>query len=324
MGYMNFRSYLLASALTTATLTAATGSDVINGTCGSAGTNGGTTASCARPASNQVPAPAAAVGYNTNTFSTTRFSASDVDMKGTYLPGFQWYLYNFFGSHPTSAHIAFTGDGSVSVGQGGNGYNGTLASAGQINGYPGFVGTAFGGGAYIEAVVKFDAKKFNGVGIGWPAFWTNSLEGDIGTKSHYFEADLLEYFQGQWNDPLNTSHLGITDWYHPWPHYSVGAFYGSSQSEWSSYNTIAMLWVPATRSMNGYINFYYNGTLMFSQKYTQFTDSDQSAPSASTPWAFGIVDQQHLVIQAGASTTYPITIQSVNVWQANAKANLHH
>ena len=283
-----------------------------------------------------VPPVAAAVGYNKNTFSTNAFSTSSVDMRGTYASGFQWYLFNFFGSAPTAAHITINGDKSIAVGQGGNDYNAALSSAAQIRRSPGYVGTAFGGGAYIEAVVKFDAQAFNGIGIGWPSFWTNALESNMGTSQwpgqaagyhHSIEADILEYFQGQWSDPLNQYSASLHDWYGPsgsGDQYAIGTAYTVPQADFSNYNTVAMLWVPATGTTDGHINFYWNGNLVSTQSYTQLTDADQPPPSASTPWAFGIIDQDHLVIETGSDNTYPITIQSVNVWQASANSNLHH
>ena len=41
-----------------------------------------------------------------------------------------------------------------------------------------------------------------------------------------------------------------------------------------------------------------------------------------TPWTFGILDQQHVVLILGTGPGEPMTIESVNVWQASAANNL--
>jgi hypothetical protein len=279
-----------------------------------------------------APAPAAAVGFNENTYSSNAFATSNVDMTGTFASGFQWYLFNFFGSTPTAANITINGDKSITIGQGGNTYNATLSSAGYLSGSPNFVGTAFGGGAYIQAVIKFNPPAY--AGPGFPAFWANALESNLGTSQwpgqaagygHSIEADILEYYEGQFSAPLNQYSASLIDWYGSSGNkYGVGTVYTVPQASFSNYNTVAMLWVPATATADGYVNYYWNGSLVSSKSYTQLTNADQPPPSVGTPWAFGIIDQGHLVIETGSNSTYPITIQSVNVWQPNANSNMHN
>ncbi len=279
------------------------------------------------------PTVASSVGYCLNTFASGSFSTSNVDMGKTYKQGFQWYPFNFYGLSPVTTHITFNGDKSITVGQGGNGFNANLASAGHTGGWPGyFVGTAFGGGAYIQAVIKFNAHAYNGIGIGWPAFWGGALEQEIGTAQwpgqaanylHYIETDIFEYFQGQWNASLNAYQATTIDWYGTGgTNYSTYADPTVPQADFSNYNTVAMLWVPATSTTKGYINYYWNGTLVKSVGYTQLTNSDAPPPSASKPWTFGIIDQDHLVIEMGSDNVYPLTVQSVDVWQKSTTSNM--
>jgi hypothetical protein len=283
-----------------------------------------------QPCQQTVPPIAAAVGYNTNTFSTNAFSTSNTDMGATFATGYQWYPFNFYGNTPTVANTTINSDGSITVGEGGNTYNATIASAGYVGSSPNYIGTAFGGGAYIQAVIKFNPAAY--VGPGWPSFWTNALEGNLGTSQwpgqasgygHSIEADILEYFETQFSDPPNQYSAGLHDWYGSGSQYSLGTNYTVPQATFANYNTIAMLWVPATSTVDGYINYYWNGALVSSTSYTQLTSGDSPPPSSSTPWAFGIIDQDHLVIEAGSNNTYPIQIQSVSVWQLNGSANLH-
>ncbi len=61
---------------------------------------------------------------------------------------------------------------------------------------------------------------------------------------------------------------------------------------------------------------------MKSVGYTQLTNSDAPPPSASKPWTFGIIDQDHLVIEMGSDNVYPLTVQSVDVWQKSTTSNM--
>jgi hypothetical protein len=47
------------------------------------------------------------------------------------------------------------------------------------------------------------------------------------------------------------------------------------------------------------------------------------APPVNQPWAFGRLDHQHLVLIVGTGPNEPVTIRSVNAWQAAASNNLH-
>ena len=79
------------------------------------------------------------------------------------------------------------------------------------------------------------------------------------------------------------------------------------------------------REQSGFINYYWNGALVRSQTYTQFTSADAGlVPSASTPWAFGVLDGQHITLLFGSNNKFPITVGNVQVWQANASQNMVH
>jgi len=240
---------------------------------------------------------------------------------------------NFCGFTPTTAHITLNSDGSVTAGQGDNDFNANLLSAGHIGGWPGsYVGTAFGGGAYIQAEVKFNAESYDGITTGWPAFWTYALEPELGVTQwpgqasgyqHYFEGDIFEYFQGQWGGPLDSYSATSIDHYgiNAAGNHSISTPYTVPQADFLSYNTIAMLWVPATSTTDGYIKYYWDGHLVSSTSYSQLTSSDAPPPSASKPWTFGIIDQDHLVLEMGSNNIYPITVDNVQVWQSRTTSN---
>jgi hypothetical protein len=285
--------------------------------------------------SPSVPTIPASVGYNTQTFTTSSFTTTNTDTLKSYQSGYQWYAFNFYSSTPTFANTKINSDGSISVGQGGNTYNANLSSAGSISASPHFVGTAFGGGAYIEVTASFNAQSAS-ISTGWPAIWTGALENMRGINNqwpgqasgylHYTENDIMEYFQGAFSAPLTTYGATNHDWYgvNSSGNYSDGTTVSAgSQAIFSNQNTYAMLWVPATSTTDGYINYYFNGQSVASKMYQQLTASDVPKPDGQ-PWAFGIIDQDHLAILLGSNNTYPVTVFSVQVWQANASANLHN
>jgi hypothetical protein len=57
------------------------------------------------------------------------------------------------------------------------------------------------------------------------------------------------------------------------------------------------------------------------RRWTKF--DNQPPPPTNQPWAFGRLDQEHLVLILGTGPNEPMTIRSVNVWQASDSNNLH-
>jgi hypothetical protein len=290
--------------------------------------------SCTAPA--VAPPIAQAVGYVVNTFSTGPFTTTNTDTGLTYAKGYQWYGFNFFGVTPTFANNTINAsDGSITAGQGGDGYNSNVATAGYIATAPGYVGTAFGGGAYVQAIVKFNVASAD-ISNGWPSFWANAMEEYLGTDQwpgqatgyvNFIEADLLEHFLGAYGT-INQYQATLINWYgipaNPTPHITQFVDPSVPAANFSSYNTVAMLWVPATATTSGYVNYYWNGSVVQSISYTQYQTSDTPPLTNSTPWAYGVMDVNHFVLQFGSNNQYPITVYSVQVWQANSLSNMHN
>jgi hypothetical protein len=275
---------------------------------------------------NQIPLAAANAGYTVNTFISNSFSTANVDMGKTYASGFQWYAYNFFYTTPTVANVTLNSDGSMTVGLGGASYSApTMMTAGSKSASPYYTGTAFGGGAYIEASLKFNAQSLP-TNAEWPAFWASGLEAYTGSQwsgqatgyEHFIEVDIMEYFEGEFSQPLTGFASNLHDWYGPngsLSNYDVSFNGSETQAFFSAYHKYGVLWIPATSTASGSLTFYIDGTQIGKQTYTQFT-TQSPPPSTSTPWAFGVIDGQHLVLQFDSNNTYPITVQSVNVWQS--------
>lgn len=291
------------------------------------------------------PSAVTAAGYTTETFATvSNFTPQTVDMNLTDAPGYQWYFFNFFGQAATSALTTLNADGSVTTAAFTNNSNATMSSAAQISAAPYFRGTAFGGGGYFEATLSFDAAAVN-TSTGWPSWWTMSLEhlsglstqqwkGQASGYDHFIEPDIFEADLG--SGYPNAYGGNVHDWYGAWNSKACPSYCNvqlpfstvvrtvPSTTNFSSYHRYGLLWIPATASKKGSLTYYFDGVQVGpSTTYSQFS-TQKPVPSSSTPWTFGVVDQQHLVLILGAGASTPMQVQSVTVWQASTKSNMHN
>lgn len=280
---------------------------------------------------------AAAAGYATHTYSASNFSAANVDIGASYASGFKLYLSNFFGAQTPPSAVTFNQDGSLSALYAAT-ENLTLSSVAAISAAPGFVGTAFGGGAFITAQISFDPASVN-MAIGWPSFWAMAVEhlcnltiqwpGQAAGYGHFIETDIFEFIRNQAAYP-NAYASTLHDWYGLWnptdgwrvvdSDFTDGTMVQSAGTDYTKFNTVGMLWVPATPTTDGSIKFFFNNSQVGPAiTWKQFTG--QAPPPVGAPWAFGVIDQQHLGLIVG-SASGAITVKSIDVWQRSAANNL--
>jgi hypothetical protein len=285
------------------------------------------------------------VGYTVNTFSS--FSPQSIDLANSGKSGFQWYPWNFFGSHAQTANIVVNGDGSVTLNGDTTGPNGELATAAPAHNSAKYVGTAFGGGAYIEASIMFDPATVAAANSkGWPSFWSMALE-HLATQSeqwkgksrgyqHFIEADFFEYDMLPSKLGLNYYGASLHDWYGSFKTscapqafcdaslpYSDALTMVPATTDFKQYHRYGFLWVPATAAHGGYARYYFDGNLVGPAiAWTLY--SDQPAIPNGQPWQYGVIDKQHLVLILGTGVNEPMTIGSVNVWQSSDSQNLHN
>jgi hypothetical protein len=283
-------------------------------------------------------AQAAAAGYATHTYSASSFSTANVDMAKTYAPGFELYLANFFGVQTAPSAVTFNGDGSLSALSPGNS-NTTLASCAAISGGAGFVGTAFGGGAFVVAQIAFDPTTVTQA-LGWPSVWAMAIEhlcnmniqwpGQAAGYGHFIEADIFEWVRYQPTYP-GAYAATLHDWYGIWTSgggwqvansdFNAGTAKSAATIDWTQWQTVAMLWIPATATTPGSIKFFLNDSQVGPGiTWTQFT-GQAPPPGPAAPWTFGIIDQQHLGVIVGSSSG-PIKVKSIDVWQVDGSNNL--
>lgn len=222
------------------------------------------------------------------------------------------------------------------------GPNGELATASPTGIPGGFVGTAFGGGGYFEATFKFDPQdviknNFNG----WPSWWSMALEHMVNFETrqwpgqqegyeHFIEADFFEYDLKDYVRKGNLNYFGgaLHDWFGlpggQYNHVSLPARVIAREvpinTDFTQYHRYGFLWVPATATQDGYAEHYFDGRRVGRRiAWRQFTNQ---APPPKPPWMFSIIDRNHLVLILGTGPNEPMTIQSVNVWQASDVQNM--
>lgn len=286
-----------------------------------------------------VPTPCAAVGYMTKTFATvSNFSTKTVDIEQTYRSGYQWYPWNWFSGSSPKNHLILAG-GTISA-SGETGPNGQLSSAAKTASAPYFVGTAFGGGLCVEFEISYDVHDTKS-SQGFPAFWAMAKEhldtqlsdqwtGQPKGFEHFAEWDILEAYKIK-NPGFLSSWM---DWYGIYQKTCPNSGYCKVASsfvntpgaipdrlDWEhKWHRVTGVWVPATQSKLGSIQTFVDDRPL-APPYTWKQFSNQgSPPTKSTPWTFGIIDQQHLVLLLGSNDT-PIRVRRVRVFQSSSANN---
>jgi hypothetical protein len=290
--------------------------------------------------SSEIPPEAVAVHYTVHTFSST-FSASEVDISNTSKSGFKWYPWKFFGSTANLSSIGINADGSVTLSGDATGPNGQLATASSTAMPGGFVGAAFGGGGYFEATFRFDPQDVIwNVSKGWPSWWSMAIEHMVGLDTrqwhgqqknyeHFIEVDFFEYdlasyirqgqlnyFGGAIHDTFGLPGKGKTI---STP-YSIMVREVPRSTDFTQYHRYGFLWVPATATHSGYAEYYFDGKRVGQKvSWRQYTNQ---APPPKPPWIFSILDKNHLVLVLGTGIHRPMTVASVDVWQASDHDNM--
>ncbi len=283
--------------------------------------------------------PAAAAGYSTLTFDST-FAPATVDIERTYTRGFEWYVFNFFGFQAPDP-VSLSAGAAVINGSAGNA-NAQICSAG-MDGGGNWVGTAFGGGAYFEATLKFDPALVD-VKNGWPSWWSMAVEHLAQTSDeqwveqaaeykHFAELDFFEYDVQGFGLGRNTWGGACWDWHGVYGDCPDTGFCGVLSppgsdiirtnpvgTDYNTFHRYGLLWVPATDTTLGSVTWYFDDLpIGHSVTWSKFTDQP---PPPVTPWRFGVVDQQHLALVLGSGEGQPMTVSLVKVWQKSSDNNL--
>jgi hypothetical protein len=300
---------------------------------------------------SSVPAPAGAVGYTQQTFSSSAWNSGN----STTAPAGNWYSYNIFGATMPAGGIVQNANGSLTLTGIGNQLTGidTIAYNNSYSPIP-FKGIAFGGGAYFQCSYSFSGTPSGNNNV---AFLIGDVEEATGYVSQTSGHQWLEYDVGEWNANSFTSH-GFSMW--NW--YKLGggnvnveppSVVASSPITGISPNAHqgvveGLLWVPATATTQGYVIQYENGAVVGQQgtnaqgisanySWNQYnasclgTGAGGTLPpnfttSGACPLsALSVTDVRHMhMIMLSSYATTPALVTNCQVWQASTVGNIVH
>ena len=276
-----------------------------------------------------VPAPAKAVGYTTNTFNST--------MLGTTIGTLQ--EFNFFSLSQPSDWFTQNGDGSLALtGQPtpGRGYGALVSPAdyNSTNTYK-YQGIAFGGGMYYQVTFSFTGTQ-TGDPMSVQMYDVLSLSGY--TPQNVTGYMGIEIDGPEFNRPGSSTQYGVSchNYYYPsgGPKARIdptvltsgGSPITIPSGSLAGSNTYGMLWVPATATTQGYIQWYFNGVQVGpTVAWNQYNVNQAFPPSNTASTVCNVLDTLRMVPVVGtASTATPMTITSVQIWQGPGADNAQY
>jgi hypothetical protein len=297
--------------------------------CGSGSDAGQTAASSSQTGTVVVsseppgdpPAPAAAVGYTNKTFDSTTLGNSIGTVQA----------WNFFGNRVPDGGIVQNGDGSLTLtGNSGNSYGATVSTAAQSYRQPQFwQGIAFGGGAYFEVSSSYSGTPFGDL----MAIWALDIESASGITSETTQGYMGIELDGPEFDVYGSSsqygiachnyfyNSGAKSVANPFVLENGGSPVTIPSGKLSNQNTYGTLWVPATSSTQGYLQFFFNNQQVGpTVRWNQYSANQGFPPTGSD--VCNVLDTLHMIPLIGTSnTSSPMTIASFRVWQGSGASN---
>lgn len=320
---------LSSTASVSAQFTSANGNPqvTIGGVWGAGGGGGGCSG---------VPAPAAAVGFCTLTFSSTTLGTTT----GT------WQNCNWY-SQPSSG-ITQNGDGSITINipstAGGNSFNANLCTAVYNGSFsPAFQGIAFYTGGYFCALLSYTGTPPGYTVAGWPSWWSLAVEWQIASQTGSYSAvawpgqsqPYVNYLESDFFEALvpgsaTTYEESQHDWYGV-PGSISEVSQGQTPIGSGAFTTprwVCEMRVPATSTTQGYSQAYLDHTSVGSQYFWNQYSSANGPPPVNGTTAYSIGDNQHFDLILGNSynsnTTLPFTIHQIAVYQLSSSNNIVH
>ena len=264
-----------------------------------------------------IPAIAAAVGYDTETFGPAINVGTTPNPTTSYpqfTNGANMVPFDFLGTSWTNIGET-NSNGSVTLDGTGETYGNGLATASVTPPGQTLNGIAFGGGGYFQVTMS---------GNGPMSFWMNdaaTMNGasngtGVNAEDSWVEADIAEF------DTPGAYGFTLHNWYG-----AVGSGDVVNANEngasppganYTQPNAYGMLWVPATATTQGYVKFYFNGQQVGNTITWNKYKPGSGPPSLSNGTAFSVLDQLHLALILGAGSSTSTTVYNVEVWQASA------
>lgn len=277
------------------------------------------------------PAPAVSAGYNTNTLCDAFDSTAQIDTTYSQAAGFTWYQpeglfrYDDANSNKICTPITISQASGILTTQGTSTCKqARLQTATYKATAPGYLGTTFTGGWYIEARILMPTTSFVGqVDFNYPSFWSQDITGDIGPDGRYpNDSNVNDFIENDMLDPVPvggnnghwTNHFGQAI---RWRCTNGGCSSVTSNTCFSTasdafnddnqYHTYGQLWIPMSKNGGtGVVKCYFDGALKGQFTYTA---SDN----------ISLIDTQNFVpkINAGyyGGAPIPASWDYVMVWQ---------
>lgn len=297
----------------------------------------------------QSPAPPVAqkYGFITKTFDT-KFDDENLDRGDRRDRFFHWYIYRMFGYTADTSNISAKDDGSITLSGQYPTLNAQIATITPLEETPHFRGTAFGGGGYFSASLKFNPRDVSpGHLNGWPSFWALPVESAFGKGGrsrsqwpgqapgfqHNIEIDILEYIHSDIDMAAGKFRYGaaIHDWYGVYGvdcqklcgvQNPIKLEYLPPDTNWNQFHDYGLLWVPATEMSNGFAEFYFDGKLMGRSTSWSLWDTNLRLPPPKGDWIYSWIDKQHFFLIIGTGVSQPLTVRRVEVWQTDQSKNI--
>jgi hypothetical protein len=167
----------------------------------------------------------------------------------------------------------------------------------------------------IEHMVNLDGRQWPGQQAGYEHF----IEAD------FFEYDAKDYVK---DGKLNNFGGALHDWFGlPTAQYNDASLpfrlivrEVPANTDFTQYHRYGFLWVPATAARDGYAEHYFDGRRV--GRRIAWRPYNNQAPPPRPPWMFSVIDRNHLVLILGTGVNQPMTVQSVEVWQASGARNM--
>lgn len=271
-------------------------------------------------------------------------SQSSIDVAASGAVGFKWYPQHWFGSEVTPPSKIGVANSVLELA-------GVLQTAIISRTDPShYIGSVFGGGAYFEARIAFDPARGALASQAFPAFWSMAIEhiydsasfsdvqwtGQAPGYAHFIELDFMEAFHLP-----NESYVGKKGYYgtiHDWSGtYGQNGWTNNIQNngnkfsnvgavDWSAFHTYGCLWVPATATAPGYVQWFFDnkpGSIVYwkgpigdpplpTQSLNVYTPSTPALAAAT----YAKLDEQRLALSLMTDPNWPMLVDWVKVWQA--------
>ena len=306
---------------------------------------GAAAAQSANAREDVVPAPARSAGYLEHMFRS-RFVAGDVNLQDERTASFRRFRGRLFCYPPVDRAAVSQAEGEQGVVLGDSRRaNYGIATAAPAKDSAGWVGVAFGGGAYIEAQLRFDpAASRDAPQKGWPAFWGMAIEhlaalpgeqwpGQPQGYQRFNEVDIFEYDLTRFGLPEAGYGSALHDWYGRYQHTCATGYCHHSTAmpdvrmkpppatDFNRFHKYGFLWIPATAHTPGRAQFFFDGKLIGKPaSWDHLTDRIPELEMRSA--GFSVLDRNHLVLILGSGRAQPMTVRAVDVWQTSDAANL--